>query len=102
MMGAMRAQNAARSRPKASHLKIATDRREFSFDWLSGKANVVFYAAIELGVVLICLPTVFRSYFVVNGTHSNLVLCIGAACARGLWRSSYHLGRQLHPRRPSW
>ena len=43
------------------------------------KANLVFYAAIVLGLVLICLPTVFRSYFVVNGTHSNLVLCIGAA-----------------------
>jgi len=43
------------------------------------QANVVFFAAILTGLALICLTTIFRSYFAVNGTQSNLVLCIGAA-----------------------
>lgn len=43
------------------------------------QANVVFFTAIILGFVLIGLPTIFRVYFTLNGTQSNLVLCIGAA-----------------------
>src|SRR5712691_4194344 len=43
------------------------------------QATLVFFAAIALGLLLILLPTIFRSYFAVNGTQSNLVLCIGAA-----------------------
>lgn len=43
------------------------------------QANVVFFVAILIGLALICLTTIFRSYFAVNGTQSNLVLCIGAA-----------------------
>ena len=42
-------------------------------------ANLVFFAAIFVGLVLIVLPTLGRSYFAVNGTQANLVLCIGAA-----------------------
>ena len=41
--------------------------------------SVVFFAALLAGFALILLPTAFRSYFAVNGTQANLVLCIGAA-----------------------
>src|SRR5258708_15906520 len=41
--------------------------------------SVVFFAALQAGFALILLPTAFRSYFAVNGTQANLVLCIGAA-----------------------
>jgi len=43
------------------------------------QATVVFFTAIVLGLALIGSSTVFRSYFALNGTQSNLVLCIGAA-----------------------
>jgi hypothetical protein len=43
------------------------------------QATVVFFTAIMLGLVLIGSSTVFRAYFALNGTQSNLVLCIGAA-----------------------
>lgn len=43
------------------------------------KAGLVFVAALIVGAVLICLPTAFRSYFAVNGTQANLVLCSGLA-----------------------
>ena len=43
------------------------------------QAHVVFFTAIVLGLALIGLPTIFRPYFALNGTQSNLVLCIGAA-----------------------
>lgn len=42
-------------------------------------ANLVFFTAIAVGVLLVALPTAFRSYFAVNGTHADLVLCVGAA-----------------------
>ena len=43
------------------------------------QATVVFFTAIVLGLALIGSSTVFRSHFALNGTQSNLVLCIGAA-----------------------
>jgi hypothetical protein len=42
------------------------------------QATIVFAAALVLGFLLIGLPTIFRTYFAVNGTQANLVLCIGA------------------------
>jgi hypothetical protein len=45
----------------------------------SQNANVVFFTAIVLGLMLMGLPTIFRSYFTLNGVQSDLVLCIGAA-----------------------
>ncbi|MBV9221149.1 MAG: hypothetical protein JOY94_17145 [Methylobacteriaceae bacterium] len=59
------------------------------------QANTVFFTALVLGVVLICLPTVFRSSFALDGTQSNLVLCIGAAlvlCAFG-GQATVQIGR---------
>jgi len=41
--------------------------------------TIVFIAAVVMGLLFICMTTVFRSYFAVNGMQSNLVLCIGAA-----------------------
>lgn len=74
--GAERGAQQDQSKPPEDREKASQTLIQVAFP---DKASVVFYAAIGLGVVLICLPTVFRSYFVVNGTHSNLVLCIGAA-----------------------
>jgi hypothetical protein len=43
------------------------------------QANVIFWSATILGLALIGLPTIFRSHFALNGTQSNLVVCLGAA-----------------------
>jgi hypothetical protein len=42
-------------------------------------ANIVFFSALTLGVLLIGLVTVLRQYTVTDGTQANLLLCIGAA-----------------------
>ena len=42
-------------------------------------ATIIFGAALVIGLVLIGLPTIFRSHFAVNGVQSNLVLCVGIA-----------------------
>jgi len=43
------------------------------------RANLVFFVAVAVAIIFICLPTVFRSYFAQNSVHSNLIICIGAA-----------------------
>jgi hypothetical protein len=43
------------------------------------QANVVFFTAVVLGLVLAGSSTAFRPYFALNGTQSDLVLCIGCA-----------------------
>lgn len=47
------------------------------------QANVIFWTATILGLALIGLPTIFRSHFALNGTQSNLVVCLGAALVLG-------------------
>jgi len=41
--------------------------------------TVAFFTAIVVGLLLLASCTVFRGYFTLNGTHSNLVLCLGVA-----------------------
>jgi hypothetical protein len=41
--------------------------------------TVVFFTAIIIGLLLISMTTIFRSYFAVNGMQSNLVQCLGVA-----------------------
>ena len=51
------------------------------------QANVIFCTATILGLALIGLPTIFRSHFALNGTQSNLVVCLGAALV--LWSAAF-------------
>jgi hypothetical protein len=43
------------------------------------QATAVFYSAIIVGLILVASTTVFRLHFALNGTQSNLVLCVGTA-----------------------
>jgi hypothetical protein len=42
-------------------------------------ANIVFFAALFVGIGLIVLPTAFAEHFALNGVQANLVICIGSA-----------------------
>jgi hypothetical protein len=56
--------------------------------------TIVFIAALVMGLLFICMTTVFRSYFAINGMQSNLVLCIGAALVLSAFggQATVHVG----------